>query len=367
MRMTITLLVILLAIGCSAAAIPPSTSVAPPTTSHEKEVDRANLCFPAGIPNPVTVSSAATDGCRPVVTNSTDKLDAELNKRFQPSMAGATLGIEHGCSPLGDTITEVVFERGSGHGLSLELWRMTRSKDGNSYDLHGLAFAEARIAGDPRVTRPVVKVARAVVPAQDIDPHLAPIVAGLTVKPREIEPPPKDDMGLGMRGSSSSADFHLLVRLRDTACHQLQGQYTGYPSSSSALRYLSLVVVAEPLHDLVANIEFKETTVTNKDRAHFAERLADGQTRFDDDFTWWVMERVVGMACSFGSPPVIPMLLSRLAPQKRNRSSVDAEKDALEAIAGISGWDVRLDENGGERAVEDVARDYLSECGRAIE
>jgi hypothetical protein len=61
------------------------------------------------------------------------------------------------------------------------------------------------------------------------------------------------------------------------------------------------------------------------------------------------------------------MLLSRLSPQKRNRSSVNAEKDALEAIAVISGWDVRLDENGGERAVEDVARDYLSECGRAIE
>ena len=109
------------------------------------------------------------------------------------------------------------------------------------------------------------------------------------------------------------------------------------------------MVVAEPLHDLVANIEFKETTVSNEDRAHFTERLADGQTRFDDDFTWWVMEREVSMARSFGSPPVIPMLLSLLSPQKRDQSSMDAEKDALEAIAGISGWDVRLDENGGER------------------
>ena len=175
-------------------------------------------------------------------------------------------------------------------------------------------------------------------------------------------------MELGMRGSSSSADFHLLVRFRDASGHQFQDQYTGYVRSSSALRHPPLVVVAESLHDLVANIEFKETTVTSKDRAHFAERLADGQTRFDDDFTWWVMEREVSMPRSLGSPPVIPMLLSRLSPQKRNCSSVNAEKDALEAIAVISGWDLRLDENGGELAVEDVARaDYLSECGRAIE
>jgi hypothetical protein len=46
---------------------------------------------------------------------------------------------------------------------------------------------------------------------------------------------------------------------------------------------------------------------------------------------------------------------------------VDAERNAIEAIAGISGWDVRLDEKGRERAVEDVAREYLNECGRAIE
>ena len=282
-------------------------------------------------------------------------------------MEGATLGIEHGCSPLGDTITEVVFERGSGHGSSLELWRMTRSKDGSSYDLHGLAFADAPLAGDPQVTRGVGKTARARVSAQDVEAHLPTLVAGLTVKLREIELPPEDGQGLGMRGSGSHTDFHLLVRLRDGSGHQLQGRYTGYPSSTSALGYLPLVVVSEPLHDLVANIEFKETAVTDEDRAHFAERLADGQTRFDDDLAWWVMEREVSMARAFGSPPVIPMLLSRLSPQKRDRSSMDAEKDALAAIAAISGWDVRLDERGAVRPVEDVARDYLSECGRAIE
>jgi hypothetical protein len=170
-----------------------------------------------------------------------------------------------------------------------------------------------------------------------------------------------------MRGGSSSANFHLLVGLRDLSGRQLQGHYTGYPSSNSELRYLPLVVTAEPLHKLVQTIEFKETTVTEEDRAHFAERFFDGQTRFDNDFSWWVTKREVSMARSYGSPPIITILLSRLSPQERSRFPMNDKRHAVDAIAQISGWDIRVDEKGRERPLEDVAKEYLRECSRARE
>ena len=367
MRITITSLVILVAGSCSTAAAPSLKRVVTPTASSGQVAVPPNLCYPTGVPRSVTASMAHTGTCRTLPTKSRQTLRAELNKRFRPSRDGAKLRAEYGCNPLGDTITEVVFERGSGHGFSLELWRMTRSKDGKSYNVHGLAFADSRRGDDPQNIRPVTKVARAVVSARLVDPHLEAIVAGLTVTLREVAPPPKANMGLGMRGFGSSNDFHVLVRLRDASGYQIQGQYTGYSSSGAQLRYLPLVVISEPLHHLVENIKFKESSVTNEDRAHFAERLADGQSRFDNNSTWWVMERQVSMARSFGSPSIIPILLTRLSPKKRDRSSVDTERNAIEAIAEISGWDVRRHENGRKRAVEDVARDYLKECGRAME
>ena len=367
MRITIPLLVMLIAGGYPSSATPAPTSVPPPDAVQGAPASPPTLCYPTGVPKPAAVPVVDKSVCRELPAIVTRTLDAELGRRFRPSVDGATLGIERKCSPLGATIAEVVFERGSGHGASLELWRMTRSKDGKSYDLHGLAYAESPIGNNAQGTKPVVKVARAVVSAELVTPHLDAVAAGLMVQLREVKPPLEARRGLAMRGGSSSADFHLLVGLRDLSGRQIQGHFTGYPNSNSELRYLPLVVTAEPLHTLLQNIEFKETTVTEEDRAHFAERLFDGQTRFDNDFSWWVTEREVSMARSFGSPPTIPILLSRLSPQKRNRFLVNDKRNAVDAIAQISGWDIRLDEKGRERPLEDVAKEYLRECSRASE
>jgi hypothetical protein len=95
------------------------------------------------------------------------------------------------------------------------------------------------------------------------------------------------------------------------------------------------------------------------DRALVAERFVAEVPHFDEEHEGWVMERSVELAQAFGGPSAIPGLVSRLTlPADPSQSNLDARVNAIDALARITGWDARTP----DRAIEDVAADYISAC-----
>jgi hypothetical protein len=209
----------------------------------------------------------------------------------------------------------------------------------------------------------LARVAEATVAAPAVDARMDLVRAALTAELEEVAPA---QMGLGLRGFSSSRDFHLLFRLRDEKGTTLAAHYTGYEGSHSQLRYLPLELAARHFAPLIENIRLENREPSEAHRRLFAERFLDAAPRFDDDFTWWVKEREVALAQELGTPAVIEALLPHLAKAGDDRSTVDTRRDALAAIARISGWDLLHDASGKPRPIGEAARDALAECRRAL-
>lgn len=70
-------------------------------------------------------------------------------------------------------------------------------------------------------------------------------------------------------------------------------------------------------------------------------------------------DNYVELARHAGSPPAIPGLVSRLRVTKPgDRSQVDTRRDALAALAAITGWNARAETATDEAA----AARYVAEC-----
>jgi hypothetical protein len=109
----------------------------------------------------------------------------------------------------------------------------------------------------------------------------------------------------------------------------------------------------------MTSIEGKPGTPTAEDKEFFARQFNAAVPRFDNDFYWWVMERLVAMAKDLGSAEVIDGLLTRLTVTTKERSKVDARADAVAALAAITGWDAT---QAGTKTVEQAAASYLAAC-----
>jgi len=268
-------------------------------------------------------------------------------KDFHVTKTGGRADVSFPCDGLGPKIREITVEGGGGHGGSLNLWIAQRV--GTDWDVHGLLYREGKTA---KVLTATGKVAL---------PDLEAVRAGVSAKIKEVAPPPPKNGMYGISGSSSSRDFHILIRLVDDDGRVVEKQYTGYASSSDQNDYLGLeaaLAALAPMTDL-ADKATEQPAPSDDDRAFFARQFNAAIPRFEDDFYWWVMERFVGMARVVGSPAVIDGLLTRLTLVKNDRSHTDARTDALEALAKITGWDAR---EGGKKTDEQAAASYRAEC-----
>lgn len=275
-------------------------------------------------------------------------LVAAITKNFQPTQTGGKAKVEFPCDGLGAQLDEIIVETGSGHGGTLNVFRATRN--GTGYDVRGIAYRGSSMmskAANPPFERVTGTVTL----------DLARIRAATTAVISEVLPPRKPGELRGMMGSSSSNDFHILIRLRDSDGRVVERRYTGYASSNGQATYLGLAVAREALAP-ITSLATTKATVDADDRALFAERFNATVPNFDKPFNWWVMERYVDLARFLGSPKVIAGLLTRMTvPQANDRSRVDARRDALEALANITGWDAR------KGATEDkAAAAYLAGC-----
>ncbi|MCC6522388.1 MAG: hypothetical protein IT373_06990 [Polyangiaceae bacterium] len=348
------------AIVTLAAPTAPVASASAPAPEPEPAPARSPRCRIE--PEPAEPAEPPPDLCRKVDPPTELALTRAVTPDFEPTRPGAKLGVSFACDPLGEA-SELVLEEGSGHGFSLRLWRLRRSEDGKRFDVRAVAFTE-----DPRLRGPKppapFELAAGSVEAAAVEGPLRLVRAALLATLRQIDPPPTG-AGLGISGTSTSSDFHLLLEVRDRAGRRLAGRYTGYAGTGGQLSYLALRAATARLAPVLDRFAFAAREPDGEDRAFFAARFRATAPRFDDDFSWWVMERYVALARGLGSPALVGGLLGRMRPDATDRSSVDARADALEALARITGWDARRGPGGAIVADPDAARAYLAECAPA--
>ena len=289
-------------------------------------------------------SKAGKPACHKAPAAVAAKIRAEITKQYEPRHDDGKASVTFGCDGLGKTIREIIVETGSGHGGGLEMWRARRAADG-AYDVRGITNA-----GNPPFT---------LVGGSTAAPDLELVRAALTATVKEVWPPPPPNTIGGLRGSGSSNDFHVLVRLTDDEGRVVERQFTGYAGDSDQDTYLGLNIAVEALAPITV-LPATTAAVTDEDRALFADRFIASVPHFDDPFYWWVMERYVALARFAGNRTTIAGLLTRLVVTKEDRSKIDARTGAIEALAKITGWDARTP----KASDEEVGKRYLAECKR---
>lgn len=292
--------------------------------------------------------SVAPPACHQPPKSLEKPLVAAITKDFHATQDGGKARVVFPCDGLGKQIDEIILETGSGHGGSLSLFRARRN--GASYDVRGIAYRGASMmskAANP----PFERVAGSV--TLDLERLRAATTAEIT----EVFPPRKPDEFPGMSGTMSSRDFHIVIRLVDSDGRSVERSFTGYESSSDQSKFLGLSVAQQALSP-ITSLASTKAAIDADDRALFTDRFNAAVPHFDEPFRWWVMERYVDLARFLGTPKVIAGLLTRMTvPKPGDRSRTDARRDALEALANITGWDARKGVTE-----EEAAKQYLARC-----
>jgi len=274
----------------------------------------------------------------------------EITKRFRPVHEGGAAAVAFSCDGLGPQVREITIEQGGGHGGSLSIWRALRRADGK-YDVRGIAYRGGSMVRP--APNPPFELASGVVAL----PDLAKARAALSASVSENWLPTPPNRSRRMSFSSSTHDFHLVVRLVDGDGRVLERRYTGYEDSRHQDRTLGLELAREALTPMTSLATARQPPDAT-DQALFVERFNSAAPHFDDQFYWWVKERYVDLARYLGTSATVRGLLTRLATSKPGRSESDTRANAVDALARITGWDARE----GGASVEDAAARYLAEC-----
>jgi hypothetical protein len=294
-----------------------------------------------------------------------------VKKRYRQAGSGA-LEIGFGCDPVGD-VSELVVERGYGHGGSLAIWRLTPiGDDAGTYDLLAVAHDTFGVAKPERT----IRIARGVVPVGELSSVLADVRPALSLRVRELEPPAVPGKSGVRRSFSSTGNFHHFIRLRDEQGHELSAGYTGYPGSSAQPRYVGVVIAMERLLPLLQRFKFERDTAGAELRTWFSAHAVDAWPRLEQSAAWWVRERIVRLAGNAGEPSVVPLIVSELerglgevrsaSPDEADAMATRYLPDPLAALASVTGWDPRRAEDGTERPLAAAARHAVDECRAAI-
>lgn len=341
-------------------------------------------------PPPVAVPAArepvAPQRAEPPAVDARATAEAEvaraLDERFDRTIEGSTVEIAFERSALGERIDEIVVERGYGHGFSLQLFRLRRSAERpDVFEVHGLAYATGRGSYTEMTyelaDRVEVLRMRGEVPSSEIDALVPRLRAAIEVRAREVEPPPEPNGSRSVRMSGSSADRHVMVELASADGHRATRRHTGYLGSSGQEEHLPMTIALELLDPLLDRFEpAAAPALEDTDRALFAERWRAARPHFQDEFAWWVRERYVAMASRAGTAELVPDLLAVLqenAPARGDREprtgrlrlragSEDRTRvNAVNALAAITGRDLRNDARRAPRPIDEVAAAYLRE------
>ncbi len=251
------------------------------------------------------------------------------------------------------------WERGSGHGGSLEFYRA----EWHAEELHVTRLAlepdRRRYATPYPLDEPEATLVTTKLPAPDALEALELVrrAIGLRLKERELDPLK------GRRYSSSSADFHSRLTVSVGNVTLFDESYTGYPSNRSQPEYLSLRVAERVLWELLRDSEWKPATDSETARKRLLTRISD----FAKD-GWWVKDRLLQILGVVGDERFLPFLQARIEDELPT-NSIGATRTlyyALNAYARLSKLDLRPDKPE-TMDVREVRAAYLEEFARVRE
>lgn len=168
--------------------------------------------------------------------------------------------------------------------------------------------------------------------------------------------------GPGLGSMWSSGNFTVV--LHGLGADVTPMRFCGYPTSDNRVERLAPAAARDWLHDYLAERPpFREAEPDAAARAVFTaifrrEQLQWGSARSLD--WWWVRERMVMLAGAFGDDTLPRRLAAYLAPEYTGgpRSSLRVTAMACNALAALTGKDLRFGPDGAPRRVREVAADY---------
>jgi hypothetical protein len=343
-----------------------STPVATP-------ISNKNRCLPNGLPAPKKTAARAPGGATCVDHRSAERrLAPLLSGRFRP-VTGGTVSVSFDCDPVVGRLTDVIIERGFGHGGSLNVWHLTR-RDDDVFDVLAVAHDSwyVAVAGDPAQ----LLIARGTLATRDLERALATARPALTAQVRELEPPPKPGTIHLHSMFSSSGNFHHFIAVRDDRGHELSRSFTDYPSSDRQRDSVSMVLAMEQLTPLLEPLEFARGSADDALKAWFSGHVLEAWPRVKTSSAWWVRERFVNLGAKAGTAAMVPLIVEQLerglsevasAPTKRAAELGDRYlTEPLAALTAITGWDPRTGLIQSERIPEAAAREAIAECRRGM-
>jgi hypothetical protein len=287
------------------------------------------------------------------------------------------LSVEHGCDRLKPKLASVVFEGSFRHDGSLELLRLDRRADDDwevvhiAYDHDFLPHdaSRPRVASDPwqASSTGAVGLFRGVLPAARIDPMLRRVREVLTLELREDEPLPD---GYAQRFAYESIEFHAGVRLVDTAGYGVEHYVGGLYGEAWLSRRIRLGLAAteawkvlgdEALMRTLAEAEPDDPAIVELFAGAFwAARAREPQFYGSSH----VRERLFGLATPLGTTELVPALLEAM--YDRGEAELPSHERsrvlAINALAVLTGFDLRYDVNREPRPVKEVTAEVLAAC-----
>jgi hypothetical protein len=166
-------------------------------------------------------------------------------------------------------------------------------------------------------------------------------------------PDSADQIALGSFGISSN-DTSMELALRDERGGVYARGWEGYGGSIGAESRVPMELAWRALGE-VALEGSPSTRAEPEDRVLLREAWL--QSIPDFERPWYATRALLLFAAHAGSAELIPSIVKQL-----DATDADTQQLAVDALAAISGHDVRRDESGNARALSDVVAEYRREC-----
>lgn len=319
------------------------------------------------------LQTPTTGACRPEPKAVARELQTAVRERWKRRWPDGQLEIRPGCDRLDAHLESLVIVTSGGHAGSFTVAGFQRDP-GGAYDLLLLEYNHYTPGPRPdpddpwQADRPgTLTVHRARLDTAVTTRLLDRVRAAAHVEIEERQPPPRADGTGSGSASGSSHSYHVALRLADGRGQGVQRQFAGYEASGPDQRDgVPLAIVADHLRELLADDRLRKTFAPVEltdpaTRDLFARVFWAAHARGDDYGSWFVRERLLGMAALLGSHQHMPALLARLdVPGDAGvaRSAILA----IHAVAALTGFDVRYDADRRPRPPAQVAADTLAAC-----
>jgi hypothetical protein len=317
-----------------------------------KPVSQPSACWKNGRPHE-TVAAKGDDSsyCAAFDAAEVAKVEARIRKDFVVQSKPSKLVIDFGCDTASPAIEHAIFEDGSGHGGTLRIVDFERTTVG----------IRVRVIASSHYYNPNAVVRIGQMQTRDFDVLMAHARVALLAKPHLVIMTTPGKIGLGSF-SMSSNDFHLRLRLVGAPdSRPVDRRFSGYDSSMNQEAILPMRLATEQIETALSTLPLvDQPAVTDDDKVLFTERFIATMQDVEQP-TWWIAEHLVALAARFGTIDAVPVLV-KVARRKGEPSADRTRPVALAAIAAITGWDPRYDENHRARSDDEATEAVVKEC-----